>query len=122
MVNGLAALVLAGILAYLYLKTEAVDYARHEQAMAALLRLKDIDSRWTRDVLQIRLNPAQAGQADALARLAEEALQQLAEATAGIADPELGPTLKSLRQEVAAKAQLLARLHAPGVGVEADRG
>ncbi|HEX9180985.1 MAG TPA: hypothetical protein VF859_11360, partial [Burkholderiales bacterium] len=47
LVNGLAALVLAGILAYLYLKTEAVDYARHEAGIMAMLRLKEIDFRWS---------------------------------------------------------------------------
>jgi signal transduction histidine kinase len=116
-INGLAALVLAGILGYLYFKTEAVDYARHERGVAALLRLKDIDFRWSIEALEAGRDAAPGGQpGDASARLAEEALEQVARATEGIAEPDIGLALGSLRQELAAKARMLEQLRSTGAG------
>jgi signal transduction histidine kinase len=121
LVNALAALVLAGILGYLYLKTEAVDYARHDRGVAALLHLKDIDHRWNVEALGARHHPAAAPRgAGALVPLAEEALEQLLSATAEVAEPGIAEALGNLRRELALKAELLERLRGSGAGTGPD--
>ena len=49
----LSALLLAA-LAFLYLKTEAIDLREKNEILALLRELKEIDSRWDVDVLRAR--------------------------------------------------------------------
>ncbi|MGH8757293.1 MAG: hypothetical protein ACRET9_03770, partial [Burkholderiales bacterium] len=52
---GLAALVLVGVLAFLYDKTQAVDLREQNEILGFLRELKEIDGRWDVDVLRARL-------------------------------------------------------------------
>ncbi|HSD61072.1 MAG TPA: ATP-binding protein [Burkholderiales bacterium] len=109
-VNILAALVLAGLLGYLYRKTEATDFRRHTQVMADLAKLKDIDSRWNLAVLQARLVPGTREQLIGSPRLARETAAELAAAVEGSGEQEILMVIAKLQQELETKSGLMERL------------
>lgn len=120
--NLLAALVLAGILGYLYLRTEVVDVRDHAEMSSNLLRLRDVDTGWNRDAYQRRLRPGEGTRSPADAR-------QLAQKTLGTMSSRLGPDygkdlrlgVESLERDFDAKGRLLQRLSAlPPGDPEAD--
>lgn len=122
-VNVLAALVLAGILAYLYLRTEVVDFRNHAELSSSLLRLREVDSGWNRDAYQRRLRPGEGTQSSA-------GSLQLAQQTLSALSSQLGPDygqdlrlgVESLERDFDAKGRLLERLNAlPAGDAEADR-
>ena len=78
-------LALAGILAFLYVKTAGTDFKRSNEVLGLLRELKEIDARWDVDLWRSRveLAPAQLPPAD------------------------YGPTLARIRQELAAAEQKL---------------
>ena len=102
---GLAALVLVGVLAFLYDKTQAVDLREQNEVLSFLRELKEIDGRWDVDVLRARLefgaNDLPASNRAAAASKALQGLgaalqhKQSAALSAGL--PELG---KAIRQKV----------------------
>lgn len=108
--NLLAGLVLAGILGYLYLKTEAVDFRRHSEIAASLQRLKDLDAAWNFDLLQARLDPSREIRPPSASRqVVQETLKVLASRAAEDPDPVILSGLKSLERDFNAKAGLLER-------------
>jgi two-component system, NtrC family, sensor kinase len=123
LVNILAALVLVGILAYLYLRTEAVDFRHHNQVIGSLLSLKDLDSGWNLMTLETSLEPSRpVGSLAASIRGAGEALDELQAATADVTDPDLVLALQALRSDVEAKMRLLERWQMVRSGIDRPDG
>jgi len=122
-VNLLAGVVLAGILAYLYLKTEAVDFKRHGEISASLLRLKDLDTAWNAGVLHARLDPAKGINPPAGSwQLAQETLQELNSSVGEDAGPEITLGLEGLERDFSAKTRLLEQFRTlPAGAAEAER-
>ena len=50
---GLLAIVLLGVLAFLYSRTEAIDFKRDAQTLDLLRELKELDMRWDADATQL---------------------------------------------------------------------
>jgi signal transduction histidine kinase len=101
-------IVLAGILAYLYFKTEGTDFKRHNEVLATLRELKEIDSRWDGDILRAHteLAPPQTAlsdQAAAVARIQRE----LTAASAEIGSTALARGLPDLNTAFSQKARVL---------------
>jgi signal transduction histidine kinase len=101
-------IVLAGILAYLYFKTEGTDFKRHNEVLATLRELKEIDSRWDVDILRAHteLAPPRAAlsdQAAAVARIQRE----LTAASAEIGSTALARGLPELNAAFSQKARVL---------------
>ena len=96
------AAVLAGALAFLYNKTQAIDLRQQNEILGYLRELKDIDSRWDLDVVRARSEfvtgdlPAPnraAAAAKALENLSA-AVQRTPSATLAAALPELRATIE----------------------------
>ncbi len=91
----LAALLL-GALAFLYSRTEAIDFKRDAQVLSLLRELRDIDTRWDADAARLAIAPpgapAPADRSGSLSRI----LRELENATA--ARPEVANALPSIKQ------------------------
>ncbi|HXV09387.1 MAG TPA: DAHL domain-containing protein, partial [Burkholderiales bacterium] len=103
----LSALLLAA-LAFLYLKTEAIDLREKNEILALLRELKEIDSRWDVDVLRARseLAPPSLAPLDR-AQIAAQALDRLARAAQETDSRALDQGLGELRKAFAQKAKLV---------------
>jgi two-component system NtrC family sensor kinase len=104
-----AALVLGVALAYLYVKSPAVDVARQQAVLGHLRDLKQIDARWDVSVLRARAEfaalPAAAGDGDTvLAR----ARKELAAAAGELTSPALEHGLPALDKALAEKTALVS--------------
>ncbi|HEX9687301.1 MAG TPA: ATP-binding protein [Burkholderiales bacterium] len=100
--------VLAAILGYLYYKTEGADFKRHNEVLAALRELKEIDSRWDVDILRVHteLVPPQAPLSDRAAAVAR-IQRDLAAASAELGSAVLARGLPDLGAAFSAKARML---------------
>jgi two-component system, NtrC family, sensor kinase len=56
LVAGVLAIVLASTLAFLYMKTEAIDFKKQSLILSYLRELKDIDAKWDADLLRSRFD------------------------------------------------------------------
>ena len=74
---GLVAIVLLGVLAFLYSRTEAIDFKRDAQTLDLLRELKELDMRWDADATQLATAT-----------------------TPGMALPERGPVLARILREL----------------------
>jgi signal transduction histidine kinase len=99
---------LAAILGYLYLKTEAADFKRQNEVLAALRELKEFDSRWDVDILRVHteLTPRQALPPDQGATLARIE-RDLETASATLGSPVLARGLPDLAKAFSQKAAML---------------
>jgi signal transduction histidine kinase len=103
----LSALLLAA-LAFLYLKTEAIDLREKNEVLALLRELKEIDSRWDVDVLRVRSELTLATQpAVDRAQRAAQALDRLARVAQSTDSRALDQGLAELRKAFAQKAELV---------------
>ncbi|MEO7725948.1 MAG: ATP-binding protein [Burkholderiales bacterium] len=98
----LGAAALAGALAFLYHKTEAIDLRQQNEILGLLRELKDIDSRWDLDVVRARSElptvelpvPNRAAAARKALESLTAALQRTPSATLSNALPELSAALQ----------------------------
>ena len=116
---GLASLVLVGVLAFLYVKTQALDLREQNEILGPLRELREIDDRWDVDVLRARLEVG-ASSLPAVNRTsaAERALQALDDAAIRTASPTLGAGLPELVKAIHEKAQLVERFKTENSGAK----
>ncbi len=103
-----AAAVLLGTLAFLYSRTEAIDFKRDAQVLSLLRELRDLDTRWDADASRLATAPpgapAPADRSSSLARI----LRELDGAAS--ARPEVAAALPGIRQGMAEKGTAWAAL------------
>ncbi len=112
---GLLAAVLLGMLAFLYSRTEALDFKRDAETLSLLRELKDLDARWDADASRFAATlapgPAVADRGPLLARI----LRELERASAR---PEVAAEIPAIKEGMAGKAaawDALKALHAKSV-------
>src|SRR5512139_537902 len=106
---------LLGLLAFLYSRTEALDFKRDAETLSLLRELKDLDARWDADASRFAATlapgPAVADRGPLLARI----LRELERASAR---PEVAAEIPAIREGMAGKAaawDALKALHARSV-------
>ena len=96
------AVLLLGTLAFLYSRTEAIDFKRDAQALSLLRELRDLDTRWDADAARLASapagSPAPADRSGPLARILREL-----ESVAAVR-PEIASALPPIKQGMAEKA------------------
>ena len=107
------AALLAGALAFLYNRTQALDLRQQNEILGLLNELKDIDNRWDVDVTRARSELAAAPVAKApavdRASAAKRALAGLTTALESAESPALSKTLPELRTTLEQKAALVEK-------------
>jgi signal transduction histidine kinase len=104
---------LAGALAFLYNKTQAVDLSQQNEILGYLRELRDIDSRWDVDVMRARADLAAAElPATNRAASAAKALDNLTAASQRTPSNALSAALPELRAAVEQKARLVEQFKA----------
>jgi signal transduction histidine kinase len=104
---------LAGALAFLYNKTQAVDLSQQNEILGYLRELRDIDSRWDVDVMRARADFAAAElPAPNRAASAAKALDNLTAASQRTPSNALSAALPELRAAVEQKARLVEQFKA----------
>ncbi|HUL41925.1 MAG TPA: ATP-binding protein [Burkholderiales bacterium] len=107
---GLAALVLAGVLLFLYSKTQAVDLRERNEILDDLRVLKEIDGRWDVDVLRARLEFGSNELPVSNRRsVAFKTLQNLDSALQTTRSAALSAGLPELRKAILQKAELVEK-------------
>jgi len=110
---GLAALVLVGVLMFLYDKTQAVDLRRQNEILGFLRELKEIDGRWDVDVLRARLEFGSNDlPASNRAAAAGKALQGLGAALQNTQSAALSAGLPELSNATLQKVELVEKFKA----------
>jgi len=98
---GLLAVVLLGMLAFLFSRTEAIDFKRDAETLSLLRELKDLDARWDADASRfastLAPGPAVADRGPMLARILREL-----ERSSG--RREVGEALPAIKEGMATKA------------------
>ena len=104
----LLALVLVAVLAFLYVMSQGGDLRRQTQIVADLRNLKEIDTRWNRDIAAARSETAnaEAPTQDPLVRL-QPLLDDLTSETAALKNRALSTGVEGLRSAFLAKQKLL---------------
>lgn len=107
------AALLAGALAFLYNRTQALDLRQQNEILGLLNELKDIDNRWDVDVTRARseLATAPVAKAPAVDRASavKRALAGLTTALESADSPALSKTLPELRTTLEQKAALVEK-------------
>src|SRR5450631_722837 len=108
LLGGLLAIVLAGTLAFLYMKTEAIDFKKQSRVLSYLRELKDIDAKWDDELLRSRFDSgkSRAPQRD-FAEALRRALNGLAADAAG--STVIGQGMDDLRKAFEEKAALVEK-------------
>jgi signal transduction histidine kinase len=118
----LAAALLLGTLAFLYGRTESVDFGGHNEALTLLREVKDLDAAWDRDALRLRTEPP-AALVDRRP-LAARTLKDLNQAAQRIDSPSLAVALAAigagLREKEAALEGLKERAARPRAKLTAE--
>ena len=110
---------LAGALAFLYNKTQAIDLRQQNEILGYLRELKDIDSRWDLDVMRARADFATAElPVPNRAALAVKALNNLAAAAQRTPSSAISAALPELRGAVEQKAQLVEKFKADNAAAQ----
>lgn len=98
---GLLAIVLLGTLAFLFSRTEAIDFKRDAETLSLLRELKDLDARWDADASRystaLSPGPAVADRGPMLARI----LRELERASGR---PEVEAALPAIKEGMAGKS------------------
>ncbi len=110
---GLAALVLVGVLMFLYDKTQAVDLRMQNEILGFLRELKEIDGRWDVDVLRARLEFGSNDlPASNRAAATSKALQGLGAALQNTQSAALSAGLPELNKAILQKVELVEKFKA----------
>ncbi|MEK6594428.1 MAG: ATP-binding protein [Pseudomonadota bacterium] len=106
----IAAVLLAALLGFLYIKTQSVDIKRQNEVLGLFRELKEIDARWDIEMLRTRaeLAPAPSPAADHAAAHGR-IRQALATAAQDLGSPVLERGLPDLGKAFADKADLMAK-------------
>ncbi len=115
---GLASLVLVGVLAFLYDKTQALDLREQNEILGPLRELREIDDRWDVDVLRARLELGASELAINRTAAAERALQALDDAATRTKSPTLATGLPELVRAIREKAELVERFKTENSGAK----
>jgi two-component system NtrC family sensor kinase len=110
---------LAGALAFLYNKTEAIDLRQQNEILGYLRELKDIDSRWDLDVVRARSGYAGEAPAPNRAAVATKALENLRAAVERTPSTSLNAALPELRAAIEQKAVLVEKFKAENAATQA---
>ncbi|MEQ1630470.1 MAG: ATP-binding protein [Gallionella sp.] len=106
----LTALILIGVLAFFYDKTQAVDLREQNEVMTLLNELKDIDNRWDLETQRARID---LGRGEKLtfsrAEAGEQALRDITRVAARTSSSTLRQGLTELRKSIELKAELFER-------------
>ncbi|MDP1718020.1 MAG: hypothetical protein Q8L40_08065, partial [Burkholderiales bacterium] len=114
-VRGIAAVIagvaLAGLLAFLYIKTQGVDIRRQNEALSSLRALKEIDVRWDIESLRARtgLGEPPSAASDHGAAILGRVQQDLAASARDLDSPALAHGLPDLEKAFTEKAELMAQ-------------
>jgi len=114
-VRGIAAAIagvaLAGLLAFLYIKTQGVDIKRQNEALSSLRALKEIDVRWDIESLRARtgLGEPPSAASDHGAAILGRVQQDLAASARDLDSPALAHGLSDLEKAFTEKAELMAQ-------------
>ncbi len=116
----IGATALAGALAFLYDKTQAVDLREQNEILGFLRELKEVDNRWDHDVLRARAELATADlPATNRGAAAAKALQNLSAAVARTQSPALSAGLPELSAAIKEKAALVEKFRAENGAAQA---
>lgn len=116
----IGATALAGALAFLYDKTQAVDLREQNEILGFLRELKEVDNRWDHDVLRARAELATADlPATNRGATAAKALQNLSAAVARTQSPALSAGLPELSAAIKEKAALVEKFRAENGAAQA---
>ena len=114
------ATLMVAALFFLYEKTAAVDLSEHNEVLATLRELKDIDVRWDIDVVRTRLEFDHAGNTLIdRAPAARKALQSLQTAGQSMESPVLNAALPGLLQAIEQKIKLVGQFTAASRAAQA---
>jgi signal transduction histidine kinase len=97
----LGAVALLGLLGFLFLRTEVLDFKRDTELLDRLRELKDVDTRWDADALRLtgEAQPSTAGRTDHAGRVT----RILRELEAGAPSAALATQLQALRKGMSEK-------------------
>ncbi len=116
----IGATALAGALAFLYDKTQAVDLREQNEILGFLRELKEVDNRWDHDVLRARAELATADlPATNRGAAAAKALQNLSAAVERTQSPALSAGLPELSAAIKEKAALVEKFRAENGAAQA---
>jgi two-component system, NtrC family, sensor kinase len=105
---GLVVLILLGILAFLYNKTQAVDLHQQNEVMGLLSELKEIDNRWDFEVQRARIDLSASAASDyQRVNAGEQALRDITRMAQRASSSALRSGLTDLRSAIQTKADLL---------------
>jgi two-component system, NtrC family, sensor kinase len=113
------AAVLAGALAFLYNKTQAIDLRQQNEILGYLRELKDIDSRWDLDVERAQSEFAAGLPAPNRAAAAAKALENLSTAVQHTPSAALNAALPELRAAIEQKAVLVEKFKTENAAAQA---
>jgi signal transduction histidine kinase len=104
----LVALLLMGVLAFLYVMSQSGDLRRQPQVSTYLRQLREIDSRWNRDLAAARSDSITIeARPPAPGRPLQPILDGLTTETGALPDPSLGTGLAGLREAFQQKQNLV---------------
>ncbi|MGZ8257240.1 MAG: ATP-binding protein, partial [Gallionella sp.] len=107
---GLIVLILLGVLAFLYNKTQAVDLHEQNEVMSLLSELKEIDNRWDFEAQRARIDLSVTEQADyQRVDAGEKALRDITRMAQRTSSSALRSGLTELRSAIQQKADLVAQ-------------
>jgi signal transduction histidine kinase len=109
---------LAGALAFLYNKTQAIDLRQQNEILGYLRELKDIDSRWDLDVVRARSEIAAELPAPNRAPAAAKALENLSSAVQRTPSTAMHAALPELRAAIEQKAMLVEKFKAENAAAQ----
>jgi signal transduction histidine kinase len=110
---------LAGALAFLYNKTQAIDLRQQNEILGYLRELKDIDSRWDLDVVRARSEFAAELPAPNRAPAAAKALEALSSAVQRMPGTAVNAALPELRAAIEQKAVLVEKFKTENAAAQA---
>lgn len=115
----LSAVALIGLLAFIYVKSQGVDYRQQSEVLGYLRELREIDGRWDIEVLRARIEGATGKSLSAGDRgdRVPELLRRLKTAAADVDSPVLAQGLPALVKSFEQKTELLTRYRAAGATV-----
>jgi two-component system, NtrC family, sensor kinase len=110
-VGGLLAIALASTLAFLYMKTEAIDFKKQSLILSYLRELKDVDAKWDAELLRSRfdLGKSRAPQRD-FAEALRRSLAGLSNEAVG--SPAIRQSIEALQKAFEEKAALVEKYKA----------